>query len=175
MATTTVECPTCNGGGIVAAWRRGPDAVDDHEECRDCRGSGEVPLTTPPSIARRENAPPHGCTGAACATCGDDTPALVAWGVARLLRAASLRCAARVALAATTREEWGDVATDAAEGVLRAPSSEYARHAYRAAAAMRVGDVACAAQTLAHATGHTTVEAWRTHARWVIADERRST
>ena len=128
-------------------------------------------MTTPPNTTRRESAPPHGGTGVACATCGDDTPALVAWGVARLLRAASLRCAARVALAATTREEWGDVATDAAEAVLRAPSSEYARHAYRAAAAMRMGDVAIAAQTLAHATGHASVEAWRTHTRWCIAED----
>lgn len=171
-ATTT--CARCEGSGEVWNYAGDPDA-GDLRACPDCRGSGEVPLTTPASIARRESAPPHGCTGDHCETCGDDTPALIAWGVARLLRAASARCAARVALAATTREEWGDVATDAAEALLRAPSSEYARHAYRAAAAMRMGDVAIAAQTLAHATGHAGVEAWAAHTRWVIADERRST
>jgi len=47
---TTVECPTCHGGGIVAAWRRGPDAVDDHDTCDECHGSGEI--VDPLDVAR---------------------------------------------------------------------------------------------------------------------------
>ena len=171
---TTTECPTCHGGGIVAAWRRGPDAVNDHEECRDCRGSGEVPLAMPAYTARRESAPPHGCTGAACATCGDDTPALVRYTVARLLRGLLMPCAARIAATATTAAEWHDVAVEAAASSLAARSNR-ASAAHRAASLMEGGNVEHAAMACAAHDGHGSVEAWRTHTRWVIADERRST
>ena len=203
MTTPLVTCARCEGSGEVWNYAGDPDA-GDLRACPDCAGSGDVPLRTPAATARRESAPPHGCTGARCETCGDDTPAanavaqwearvaeataelahardgllrakgddtpaLIAWAVARLLRAASLRCAARVALMATTAEEWGDVATDAAQA---AADSEYARHAYRAAAAMRMGDAGMSAEVLARATGHADVAAWAAHVRWCIADER---
>ena len=46
----TIECPTCGGGGIVTAWRRGPDAVDDHDTCGECHGVGEI--VDPLDVAR---------------------------------------------------------------------------------------------------------------------------
>ena len=125
---------------------------------------------TTPAAARRESAPPHGCTGARCETCGDDTPALVRYAVARLLRGVLLPCAARIAATATTAAEWHDVAVEAA-AVSVATRSEKASAAYAAAVLMEGGDVEHAAMACA-AHDNTDVEAWRTHTRWVIADER---
>jgi len=120
---------------------------------------------------RRESAPPHGCTGAACATCGDDTPALVRYTVARLLRGLLMPCAARIAATATTAAEWHDVKVEAA-AVSLATRSDRAALAYVIATLMEGGDVEHAAINCALTIEHTDVEAWRTHARWVIADER---
>lgn len=125
---------------------------------------------TPDAIARRESAAPHGCTGADCATCGDDTPALVRYAVARLLRTLLLPCAARIAATATTTAEWHDVAVEAAACSL-ATRSERAQAAYHAATMMEAHDVATAAVTCAMVGGES-VEAWRSHTRWCIADER---
>ena len=86
MTTATTTCPCCEGAGEVRNWSLSADQVDDHRTCPECHGDGEIPLRTPDAIARRESAAPHGCTGADCATCGDDTPALVRYTVARLLR-----------------------------------------------------------------------------------------
>ena len=126
---------------------------------------------TTPAAARRESAPPHGCTGARCETCGDDTPTLVRYAVARLLRSVLLPCAARIAATATTAAEWHDVAVEAA-AVSLATRSEKASAAYRVAVLMEHGDTALAAVNCAVAMEHADVEAWRTHTRWVIADER---
>ena len=125
---------------------------------------------TPDATARRESAAPHGCTGADCATCGDDTPALVRYAVARHLRAMLLPCAARIAATATTAAEWHDVAVEAAALSL-ATRSKKASAAYRAATLMEHGDTALAAVNCAVAA-EMSVDAWRTHTRWVIADER---
>ena len=125
---------------------------------------------TPDAIARRESAAPHGCTGADCATCGDDTPALVRYAVARLLRTLLLPCAARIAATATTAAEWHDVAVEAAAASL-ATRSERASAAYRAATLMEHVDTALAAVNCAVAA-EMSVEAWRSHTRWCIADER---
>ena len=128
---------------------------------------------TPDATARRESAAPHGCTGPDCATCGDDTPALVRYAVARLLRALLLPCAARIAATAKTAAEWHDVAVEAAASSL-ATRSEKASATYHAAVMMEAGDVATAAACCA-AFAEMSVEAWRTHTRWVIADERNAT
>lgn len=130
----------------------------------------ESMTNTPDAIARRESAAPHGCTGADCATCGDDTPALVRYAVARLLRTLLLPCAARIAATATTTAEWHDVAVEAAACSL-ATRSERASAAYRAATLMEHVDTALAAVNCAVAA-EMSVEAWRTHTRWCIADER---
>ena len=92
------------------------------------------------------------------------------YAVARLLRALLLPCAARIAATATTAAEWHDVAVEAA-AISLATKSERAQAAYRAATMMEAGDVATAAATCA-TFAEMTVEAWRTHTRWVIADER---
>ena len=170
MTTNRIPCPTCEGDGIVRNWSLSVDQVDDHRTCPDCHGDGEIPQRTPAATARREAAAPHGCTGVDCATCGDDTPALVRYAVARLLRALLLPCAARIAATATTAAEWHDVAVEAA-AISLATKSERAQAAYRAATMMEAGDVATAAATCA-TFAEMTVEAWRTHTRWVIADER---
>ena len=101
---------------------------------------------------------------------GDDTPALVRYAVARLLRALLLPCAARIAATATTAAEWHDVAVEAA-AVTVATKSERASAAYRAATLMEHGDTALAAVNCAVAA-EMSVDVWRTHTRWVIADER---
>jgi len=101
---------------------------------------------------------------------GDDTPALVRYAVARLLRALLLPCAARIAATATTAAEWHDVAVEAAAASL-ATRSERASAAYRAATLMEHVDTALAAVNCAVAA-EMSVEAWRTHTRWCIADER---
>ena len=170
MTTATTTCPHCEGEGIVRNWSLSAEQVDDHRSCPDCLGAGEVPLRTPAATARRESAAPHGCTGADCATCGDDTPALVRYAVARLLRTLLLPCAARIAATATSAAEWHDVAVEAAACSL-ATRSDRASAAYRAATLMEHGDTALAAVNCA-SIGHESVEAWRTHTRWVIADER---
>ena len=126
--------------------------------------------STPTATARRESAAPHGCTGHDCATCGDDTPALVRYAVARLLRSVLLPCAARIAATATTAAEWHDVAVEAAASSL-ATRSEKASAAYGAAVLMEGGNVEHAAVVCA-AHDNTDVEAWRSHTRWIIADER---
>jgi len=125
---------------------------------------------TPDATARRESAAPHGCTGPDCATCGDDTPALVRYTVARLLRSVLLPCAARIAATATTAAEWHDVAVEAA-AVSVATKSERASAAYVASSMMETGDVATAAACCA-GVDHESVEAWRDHTRWVLTDER---
>ena len=173
MTIATTTCPRCEGAGEVRNWRLGPEQVDDHRTCPECHGDGEIPLRTPDAIARRESAAPHGCTGADCATCGDDTPALVRYAVARLLRALLLPCAARIAATATTAAEWHDVAVEAA-AISLATKSERASAAYRAATLMEHGDTALAAVNCAVAS-EMTVEAWRAHARWTIEDERNAT
>ena len=99
---------------------------------------------------------------------GDDTPALVRYTVARLLRGVLLPCAARIAATATTAAEWHDVAVEAA-AVSVATRSEKASAAYAAAVLMEGGDVEHAAMSCAAHAGES-VEAWRTHTRWVIAD-----
>ena len=170
MTIATTTCPRCEGAGEVRNWRLGPEQVDDHRTCPECHGDGEIPLRTPDAIARRESAAPHGCTGADCATCGDDTPALVRYAVARLLRALLLPCAARIAAKATTDAEWHDVAVEAAACSL-ATRSEKASAAYGAAVLMEAGNVEHAAVICA-AHDNTDVEAWRTHTRWCIVDER---
>ena len=101
---------------------------------------------------------------------GDDTPALVRYAVARLLRALLLPCAARIAATATTAAEWHDVAVEAAACSL-ATRSERAQAAYHVATMMEAHDVATAAVTCAMVGGES-VEAWRSHTRWCIADER---
>ena len=173
MTIATTTCPRCEGAGEVRNWSLGPEQVDDHRTCPECHGDGEIPLRTPDAIARRESAAPHGCTGADCATCGDDTPALVRYAVARLLRTLLLPCAARIAATATTAAEWHDVAVEAA-AVSVATRSERASAAYRAATLMEHGDTALAAVNCAVAS-EMTVEAWRAHARWTIEDERNAT
>ena len=170
MTTEHVPCPHCDGEGIVRNWSMSVDQIDDHRSCPDCLGRGEVPLRTPDATARRESAAPHGCTGADCATCGDDTPALVRYAVARLLRVLLLPCAARIAATAKTAAEWHDVAVEAA-AVSVATKSERAQAAYHAAVMMEAHDVATAAATCAAFAG-VSVDAWRTHTRWCIADER---
>jgi len=170
MTTEHVPCPHCDGEGIVRNWSLSAEQVDDHRSCPDCLGAGEVPLRTPAATARRESAAPHGCTGPDCATCGDDTPALVRYAVARLLRSVLMPCAARIAATATTAAEWHDVKVEAAACSL-ATRSESAQTAYHAAAMMEAGDVATAAACCA-AFAEMSVEAWRSHTRWVIADER---
>ena len=72
---------------------------------------------------------------------------------------------------ATTAAEWHDVAVEAA-AVSVATRSERASAAYGAAVLMEHGDTALAAVNCAVAMEHADVEAWRTHTRWVIADER---
>jgi hypothetical protein len=156
---------------IVRNWSLSAEQVDDHRTCPECHGSGDVPLRTPDATARRENAAPHGCTGPNCATCGDDTPALVRYTVARLLRALLLPCAARIAATATTAAEWHDVAVEAAACSL-ATRSERASAAYGAAVLMEGGNTDHAAVIFA-AHDNTDVEAWRAHTRWCIADEPR--
>ena len=168
MTTTTTTCARCEGAGEVRNWSLSAEQVDDHRTCPDCHGSGDVPLRTPDATARRESAPPHGCTGARCATCGDDTPALVRYTVARLLRTLLLPCAARIAATATTAGEWHDVAVEAAACSL-ATRCEKASAAYGAAVLMESGDVEHAAMSCA-AHDNTDVEAWRTHTLWIIAD-----
>ena len=167
MTTPLVTCARCEGSGEVWNYAGDPDA-GDLRACPDCAGSGDVPLRTPASIARRESAAPHGCTGDHCATCGDDTPALVRYAVARLLRGVLLPCAARIAATATTAAEWHDVAVEAA-AVSLATRSEKASAAYGAAVLMESGDVEHAAMSCAAHAGES-VEAWRTHTRWIIAD-----
>lgn len=161
-ATTT--CARCEGSGEVWNYAGDPDA-GDLRACPDCAGSGDVPLRTPDATARRESAPPHGCTGDGCATCGDDTPTLVRYAVARLLRTLLLPCAARIAATATTAGEWRDVAVEAAASSLATRSEK----AYAVAVLMEGGNVEHAAMACA-AHSNTDVEAWRTHTRWVIAD-----
>lgn len=173
MTTATTTCTRCEGEGIVRNWSLSAEQVDDHRSCPDCLGRGEIPLRTPDATARRESAAPHGCTGADCATCGDDTPALVRYAVARMLRTLLLPCAARIAATATTAAEWHDVAVEAAALSL-ATKSERASAAYGASSMMEAGDVATAAACCA-AFAEMSVEAWRTHTRWVIADERNAT
>ena len=168
--TTTTTCARCEGAGEVRNWSMSVESIDDHRTCPECHGSGDVPLRTPDATTRRESAAPHGCTGADCATCGDDTPALVRYAVARLLRSVLMPCAARIAATATTAAEWHDVKVEAAACSL-ATRSESAQTAYHAAAMMEAGDVATAAACCA-AFAEMSVEAWRTHTRWVIADER---
>lgn len=170
MTTTTTTCPRCEGAGEVRNWSLSAEQVDDHRTCPECHGSGDAPLRTPDATARRESAPPHGCTGADCATCGDDTPTLVRYAVARHLRALLLPCAARIAATAKTAAEWHDVAVEAA-AVSVATKSERAQAAYHAAVMMEAHDVTTAAATCAMVGGES-VEAWRSHIRWVIADER---
>lgn len=170
MTTNRIPCHRCEGDGIVRNWSLSVDQVDDHRSCPECHGSGDVPLRTPAATARRESAAPHGCTGVDCATCGDDTPALVRYAVARHLRAMLLPCAARIAATATTAAEWHDVAVEVAAASL-ATKSERASATYRAAVLMEAGNVEHAAVICA-AHDNTDVEAWRTHTRWVIADER---
>ena len=170
MTTNRIPCPTCEGDGIVRNWSLSVDQVDDHRTCPDCHGDGEIPQRTPAATARREAAAPHGCTGVDCATCGDDTPALVRYAVARLLRTLLLPCAARIAATATTAAEWHDVAVEAA-AVSVATRSEKASAAYGAAVLMEAGNVEHAAVICA-AHDNTDVEAWRTHTRWCIVDER---
>jgi len=128
---------------------------------------------TPDATARRESAAPHGCTGPDCATCGDDTPALVRYTVARLLRTLLLPCAARIAATATTAAEWHDVAVEAA-AVSVATRSERASATYRAATLMEHGDTSLAAVNCAVAA-EMSVDAWRDHTRWVLTDERNAT
>lgn len=130
----------------------------------------ESMTNTSAHTARRESAAPHGCTGADCATCGDDMLTLVRYAVARLLRTLLLPCAARIAATATTTAEWHDVAVEAAACSL-ATRSERAQAAYHAATMMEAHDVATAAVTCAMVGGES-VEAWRSHTRWCIADER---
>jgi hypothetical protein len=173
VTTATTTCLRCEGEGIVRNWSLSADQIDDHRSCPDCLGRGEIPLRSPDAIARRESAAPHGCTGPDCATCGDDTPALVRYTVARLLRSVLLPCAARIAATATTAAEWHDVAVEAAACSL-ATRSERAQAAYRAATMMEHGDTALAAVNCAVAS-EMTVEAWRAHARWTIEDERNAT
>jgi hypothetical protein len=55
-----------------------------------------------------------------------------------------------------------------------ATKSERASAAYGASSMMEAGDVATAAACCA-AFAEMSVEAWRTHTRWVIADERNAT
>ena len=170
--SAATKCARCEGAGEVRNYAGDPDA-GDLRACPDCLGRGEIPLRTPDATARRESAAPHGCTGADCATCGDDTPALVRYAVARLLRALLLPCAARIAATATTAAEWHDVAVEAAASSL-ATRSDRASAAYRAATLMEHGDTSLAAVNCAVAA-EMSVEAWRTHTRWVIADERNAT
>jgi hypothetical protein len=170
VTTATTTCLRCEGEGIVRNWSLSADQIDDHRSCPDCLGRGEIPLRTPDATTRRESAAPHGCTGPDCATCGDDTPALVRYAVARLLRTLLLPCAARIAATATTAAEWHDVAVEAAACSL-ATRSEKAQTAYHAALLMEHGDTALAAVNCAIAA-EMSVEAWRSHTRWIIADER---
>ncbi len=165
MTTTTTTCARCEGAGEVRNWSLSAEQVDDHRTCPECHGSGDAPTPT-----ARHDAAPHGCTGADCATCGDDTPALVRYAVARLLRTLLLPCAARIAATATTAGEWRDVAVEAAASSL-ATRSEKASAAYGAAVLMESGNVEHAAVICA-AHSNTDVDAWRTHTRWVVADER---
>jgi hypothetical protein len=170
VTTATTTCLRCEGEGIVRNWSLSADQIDDHRSCPDCLGRGEIPLRTPDATTRRESAAPHGCTGPDCATCGDDTPALVRYAVARLLRTLLLPCAARIAATATTAAEWHDVAVEAA-AVSVATKSERASAAYVASSMMETGDVATAAACCA-GVDHESVEAWRDHTRWVLTDER---
>ena len=165
MTTTTTTCARCEGSGEVRNWSLSAEQVDDHRTCPECHGSGDAPTPT-----ARHDAAPHGCTGADCATCGDDTPALVRYAVARLLRTLLLPCAARIAATATSGAEWHDVAVEAA-AVSVATRSEKASAAYGAAVLMESGDVEHAAMSCAAHAGES-VEAWRAHTRWIIADER---
>ena len=169
--TTTTTCARCEGAGEVRNWSLSAEQVDDHRTCPECHGSGDVPLRTPAATARRESTAPHGCTGNGCATCGDDTPALVRYAVSRLLRGVLLPCAARIAATATTAAEWHDVAVEAA-AVSLATRSDRAGLAYVIAVLMEGGNVEHAAFNCALSMEHTDIEAWRTHTRWVIADER---
>lgn len=202
MTTPLVTCARCEGSGEVWNYAGDPDA-GDLRACPDCAGSGDIPMRTPDATARRESAPPHGCTGVHCETCGDDTPAanavaqwearvaeataelahardgmlrakgddtpaLVRYAVARLLRGVLLPCAARIAATATTAAEWHDVAVEAA-AVSVATRSEKASAAYAVAVLMEGGDVEHAAMSCAAHAGES-VEAWRTHTRWIIED-----
>ena len=202
MTTPLVTCARCEGSGEVWNYAGDPDA-GDLRACPDCAGSGDIPMRTPDATARRESAPPHGCTGVHCETCGDDTPAanavaqwearvaeataelahardgllrakgddtpaLVRYAVARLLRGVLLTCAARIAATATTAAEWHDVAVEAA-AVSVATRSEKASAAYAVAVLMEGGDVEHAAMSCAAHAGES-VEAWRTHTRWIIED-----
>jgi len=202
MTTPLVTCARCEGSGEVWNYAGDPDA-GDMRACPDCAGSGDIPMRTPDATARRESAPPHGCTGVHCETCGDDTPAanavaqwearvaeataelahardgmlrakgddtpaLVRYAVARLLRGVLLPCAARIAATATTAAEWHDVAVEAA-AVSVATRSEKASAAYAVAVLMEGGDVEHAAMSCAAHAGES-VEAWRTHTRWIIED-----
>lgn len=117
---------------------------------------------TPATTARRENAAPHGCTGASCVTCGDDRAELVR---AELLSVALRHqthglASAAMLLAVPTLETWAAIAADFAAA--RRPPHRPLHAEGLAATAMARADVDSAVALLAHAEGLSSPE-------WVAA------
>ena len=107
MTTTTTTCARCEGSGEVWNYAGDPDA-GDLRACPDCHGSGDVPLRTPDATARRESAPPHGCTGVRG---GEREPPAATWtppGDAPAHGAGDTRGAAREKRGAETLRNTGE-------------------------------------------------------------------